>query len=125
MIVGTPERAKLEAEFEWLASVQGLDADTMTADKRKSLQLTSLRNVYGPIESLTKRSAQPRVETSQGLPGGIPPRQGSSNPDQKILDNLTKEQVTHYKRMMDRGRYQGGWKDVVTELKFEPPKRGR
>jgi hypothetical protein len=81
----------------------------------------ALRNVYGPIDSLTKRS-NPKVETHQGLPGGSPPSK-SANPDQKLLDNLTKEEVTHYKRMMERGRYQGGWKDVVAELKFTPPKR--
>ena len=122
MIVGTPERSKLDAEFDWLASVQGLDADTMTTDKRKSLQLTALRNVYGPIESLTKRNSSQRVETAQGLPGGSPPRQGSSNPDQKLLDSLSAHQVEHYKNMMRNGRYPNGWKDVAAELKYVPKK---
>jgi hypothetical protein len=113
---------KLDTEFDWLVSVQGLDAATMPDDKRKALQLTALRNVYGPIESLTKRSVQPKVERTEGLPGGIPPRQGSANPDQAILDKLTVSEVAHYNKMMRGGRYPGGWKDVVAEIKYVPKK---
>ena len=121
-VVGTPARTRLDAEFDWLAQVQGLDPSDMPKDKRHALQLTALRTVYGPIESLVKRSASPRVERTEGIPGGIAPRQ-STNPDQKLLDSLTKAQVTHYKRMMESGRYRGGWKEVVEELKYVPKRK--
>jgi hypothetical protein len=121
-VVGTPARARIDAEFEWLAQVQGVDPADMPKEKRHALQLTALRTVYGPIESLVKRAASPRVDRAEGLPGGTPPRQ-STNPDQKLLDSLTKAQVTHYKRMMESGRYKGGWKEVVEELKYVPKRK--
>lgn len=121
---GTVERERLDQEFEWLASVQGLDSSKMDDISRKALQLTALRNVHGPIDSLNKRSAaQLKTETHQGLPGGARP-QPSNNPDQSLLDGLSKAQVAHYNKMFRAGRYPGGWKEVVAELKFEAPKKG-
>ena len=118
------DRQRLDEELDWLASVQGVDSSKISDSERKALQLTALRNVYGPIDSLTKRTASPKRETQHELPGGTPPRR-STNKDQALLDGLTLPQVTHYKKMMNAGRYRGGWKDVVEELKFDKSKRSR
>jgi hypothetical protein len=121
----SPDRQRLDEEFDWLASVQGLDVTKLDATQRTALQVNALRNVYGPIDSVKKRNVAPKVEPSQGTPGGAPPSgNGSRNKDQALLDGLSKQQVTHYKKMMAAGRYAGGWKDVVAELKYVAPKRG-
>ncbi len=120
--ITSADRQRLDQEFDWLVNVSGNDASRLTELQRKTLQLTALRNVYGPIDSLKKRSVSPRVDHTEGLPGGTPPRQ-NANPDQALLDKLTKAQVVHYKKMFDSGRYPNKWADVVKELKFEPPKR--
>lgn len=121
---GSAERVRLDEEFDFIASIQGLDPAKVTENQRRALQLNALRNVYGPIDSLRKRSAPVKVETQQGLPGGTPPSQ-TPNKDQELLNSLSKAQVTHYRKMMAAGRYRGGWKDVVAELKYEKPAGGR
>jgi hypothetical protein len=122
LVVGSPERERLDQEFDWLVSVSGNDANNLTDLQRKVLQVTALRNVYGPIDSLVKRTTQTTPASQQGLPGGTPPRR-QQNPDQALLDGLTKQQIEHYKRMFESGRYPGKWKDVVTELKWSKVNR--
>lgn len=120
---GSEDRIRLDEEFDFLANVQGLDPAKVDDAKRKELQVIALRNVYGPIDSVRTRSAPPKVEPNQGLPGGTPPAQ-RVNKDQEIIDKLTKTQVAHYRKMMAAGRYRGGWKDVVAEIKWERKKPG-
>lgn len=118
LTAGSAERVRLDEEFDWLASVQGFDSTKIDDTTRKALQLTALRNVYGSVDSLEKRSASPKGESHQGLPGGKKP-QGRTNPDQALLDGLTKREFIHYNKMFRSGRYPNGWKDVVAELKFD------
>lgn len=118
------DRQRLDEEFDWLASVQGIDSTKMNDTDRKALQLTALRNVYGPVDSVGKREASVKTELPRGLPGGIAPA-SNKNKDQALLDGLSKEQKVHYKKMMDTGRYPGGWKEVVEELKFDPKNRAK
>ncbi len=115
---GSPDRQRVDREIEWLARVQGYDLNKIAASDRKSLELTALRTVYGPIESFNKKN-QRKVETQQEMPGGTPPS-GKVNPDQALLDALTPAQVKHYRKMFDSGRYPNKWKDVVDELKYVP-----
>lgn len=117
------ERQRLDEEFDWVASTQGLNPAKLTDIQRKGIQAIALRNVYGPLDSF-QRKATMKTETHQGVGGGNPPAP-SKNPDQAILDGLTKTQVDHYRKMMKAGRYKGGWKDVVDEIKFVPPGRSR
>jgi hypothetical protein len=124
MTEGSEDRIRLDEEFEFLASVQGVDSSNLDDATRRALQLTALRTVYGSVDALAKRTVQPRTETHQGLPGGVRPKP-STNPDQTLLDGLSKAQVAHYTKMLSAGRYPGGWKDVVAELKFAPPVRVR
>lgn len=116
------DRQRLDEEFDFVASVQGVDSTKITEPERKALQLIALRNVYGPIDSLTKRTATPKRETLRETSGGTPPRSGK-NPDQALLDSLSKPQVAHYQKMIAAGRYPNKWKDVVEELKFQKPQR--
>jgi len=119
---GSEDRQRLDEEFDFLASVQGVEASKLDNATRQALQLTALRTVYGPIDKLVKRNlVSDKTETHQGLPGGVRPAP-KSNPDQALLDGLTKVQVAHYNKMFRAGRYPGGWKDVVAELKYEAPK---
>ena len=118
--IASVERRKVDGEFDWLVQVQGLDPAHIDEPTRKALQLTALRNAFGSIDGLTKRTAGLRVETAQGLPGGARPNSGPVHPDQALLNKLTEREVTHYKRMIETGRYKNGWNDVVAELKFKP-----
>lgn len=121
-IEGTPERIRLEEEYEWLASVQGVDLTKVSGAQRAALQVSAFRNVYGSLDSFKQRG-NTRTETSQGISGGSAPSTKKANPDQQLLDALTPVQVEHYRKMMRTGRYAGGWKDVVEELKYVPPVR--
>lgn len=122
-VEGSAERIRLDEEFDFVASIQGLDPAKLTDTQRRAFQVSALRNVYGPVDSLRKRSAPAKVEPNQGLPGGNRP-DVTPNKDQALLDGLSKNQVVHYRKMMAAGRYKGGWKDVVAELKYEKPKAG-
>lgn len=118
---GSADRQRVEEEFEWVASIQGLNPAKLTDLQRKSVQAQALRNVFGPIDSLQNKVTV-KTETHQGIGGGN--RQPKKeNPDQKLLDGLSKQQIAHYNKMMAAGRYKGGWKDVVAELKFVKPGR--
>lgn len=119
----SPERQRLDEEFDWVASTQGLNPAKLTDSQRKGIQAIALRNVYGPLDSF-QRKVTMKTETHEGVGGGSPPPP-KKNPDQEILDGLTKTQIAHYRKMMGAGRYKGGWKDVVEELKFVPPGRSR
>lgn len=121
-VEGSAERIRLDHEFDWLCSVRGVDSSKLSDVERKELQLTALRATYGPLESVVKRSAS-SAEPHQGMPGGSRP-QRTVNPDQALLNKLTKREVAHYTRMIEGGRYKNGWKDVVAELKYQPPSRG-
>lgn len=116
-----PTRQKVDAEFDYLLALHGHDTRTMNSLTRKTLELTALRTVLGPRESLTKRMT-PMQETHQGLPGGRP-RDTNVNPDQAILNALTPREVAHYNRAMKHGHYPDGWKGIVAELKFKKPLR--
>ncbi len=116
------DRVRLDEEFDWLASAQGLDPAKVDGVQRKALQAAALRNVYGPIDSVKKRSVPAKAEPSQGISGGIRPPV-TANKDQQLLNGLSQPQVAHYKKMMAAGRYKGGWKDVVAELKYDPKTR--
>ena len=115
-------RIRVDREFDWLVDVQGRDQSKLSSADRKALELTALRNVLGPVETLAKRVATPNVETHQGSIGGSRP-DIKVNPDQKLLDALTPREIAHYQRMFTLGKYPAKWKDVVAELKFVPPTR--
>lgn len=120
LVEGSEERQRLDLEFDEQAAIQGVDPAKLSDTQKKALQLTALRAVFGSTTSLTKRAAvTPKpVLTQQELPGGVRPAP-STNPDQAILDKLTKREVEHYNKMFRAGRYPGKWKDVVAELKFQ------
>jgi hypothetical protein len=91
------QRMRVDQEFDWLVSVQGKDATRLNPVERKALEVTALRNVLGPVETLNKRMS-PTTETHQGSVGGQRP-QGPANPDQKMLDDLSPRQIEHYNKI--------------------------
>jgi hypothetical protein len=121
--VNSADRIRLEEEYEWLASVEGVDATKLKPVEKQALQLKALRSVFGSLDNVKKRTTvTTNVETQQELPGGNPPPR-NPNPDQALINALKPHEVAHYKKMMAAGRYVGGWKDVVAELKFDPNNR--
>lgn len=71
---GSPDRVRLDEEFDFLASVEGVDTVHMDNMTRQRLQLTALRAVYGSIDAITTRSKSiTQPDTHQGLPGGSRP----------------------------------------------------
>jgi hypothetical protein len=117
------DRQRLEEEYEWLASVEGVDHTKLKPADKQALQLKALRSVFGSLDTVKKRTTvTTKNETQQELPGGNPPPR-NTNPDQKLLNDLSPAQKAHYKKMMAAGRYAGGWADVVAELKFDPNNR--
>ena len=122
LVEGSEDRVRLDEEFDFLTSAEGLDPLKINDTTRTRIQLTALRTVYGPIDSLQARSTPQRVDTQQELPGGVR-KTVVPNPDQALLNSLTKSEVVHYNKMFRAGRYPGGWKDVVAELKFQAPKK--
>jgi hypothetical protein len=118
----SPDRARLDDEFDFVASVQGVDVSKVTPVERRALELLALRNVFGSIETVRKRTnVTTKLETNQEFTGGTPPTK-KANPDQDLLNKLTPREVEHYKRMIGGGVY-AGWKDVVAELKFDKNNR--
>lgn len=119
--VDTTIRQRVDSEFDYLVALQGKDHRQLTDIDRRAFELNALRNVLGPIETLTKRMTT-NAEPHQGIPGGTRPT-GKVNTDQALLNKLTPREVKHYNRMFELGKYPGGWKDVVAELKYAPPTR--
>ncbi|MGH9429086.1 MAG: hypothetical protein ACRD2L_22620 [Terriglobia bacterium] len=123
-VEGTPERTSLNAEFDWLCNLHGVAPAKLSQVEKQNLLLNAARNVFGSVNTIGTRSTPPRVEPQMGSIGGTPPRR-TANPDQAVLDALTPEQVTHYTKMMKTGRYPGGWKEVVEEIRYIPPRASR
>lgn len=116
----SPERLRVEEEFNWLVDAQGVDLRTLKDVDRKALELTALRTVYGSVDALKKRSTPvPALETHQGISGGIPPER-KPNPDQDLLNKLDNRQREYYRSKI--GTIYKTWADVVDELKFDASK---
>jgi hypothetical protein len=116
----SPERLRVEEEFNWLVDAQGVDLRTLKEVDRKGLELTALRTVYGSVDALKKRSTPvPARETHQGISGGIPPER-KPNPDQDLLNKLDNRQREYYRSKI--GTIYKTWADVVEELKFDASK---
>lgn len=111
---GTPERVKLQAEFDYLVRM-GYDAKDPRTD------LIALRTTFGDVKvAKDRREAKTGIqerETMQDIPASGKPKQDEKDP----LKNITSEQKKYYQRMIDRGQYKG-WKEVREELSFVPPR---
>lgn len=114
---GTPERAKVKAEFDRLVS-EG-------QPKTRATELVALRLTFGGIEGLKAAAGAQRERiTSQegGAGGGRGNREGGEDANGVPRDlDLSSKQVSHYTKLIDRGIYKG-WDEVRAELKHA---RGR
>jgi len=116
-------RMRVDQEFDYILALQGRDARALTSRDRRRFELQAIRAVLGPVEAI-RQIARPRPEPTMEIHGATQkPQSKPVNPDQKLLDALTPEQVAHYRKMMNAGQYKGGWKEIVEEIKWVPPVR--
>jgi len=116
-------RSRVDQEFDYILALQGRDARTLTVRDRRKFELQALRAVLGPAESI-RQPSRPRPEPTMEIHGSTQkPQPKPANPDQKLLDALTPVEVAHYRKMMAAGQYKGGWKEIVEEIKWQPPVR--
>lgn len=113
----SPERIRVEEEFNWLLDAQGVSLDALSLPNRRALELTALRTVYGSVESLQRRNSVVNTATQQEIPGGNPP-QRKPNPGQDVLNKLDNRQREYYRSRIQSGMY-SGWGEVVAELTFD------
>ena len=104
---GTAERARVETEYQYLVGI-GNTPDAST-------ELTALRSVYGPVESLQKGERQ-ETETHQETGGGQSETGKSTNTDGAPA-GLTTAEKSYYQDQIGKGIY-AGWDQVKDEMKF-------
>lgn len=111
---GTPERVKLQAEFDYLVRM-GYDAKDPRTD------LIALRTTFGDVKvAKDRREAKTGIKeraTMQDIPASGKPKPDAKDP----LKTITGEQRKYYQRMIDKGQYKG-WAEVREELAFVPPR---
>jgi hypothetical protein len=111
---GTPERVKLQAEFDYLVRM-GYDAKDPRTD------LIALRTTFGDVKvAKERREAKTGIkerETMQDIANSGKPKSDAKDP----LKTITGEQRKYYQRMIDKGQYKG-WAEVREELAFVPPR---
>lgn len=111
--LGTPERDKLESEFAWQLSTYGVtDPRTLTATQRTSLELAATRAVFGPVESLERKTTVPKRETHQETSGDTG---RSTGPVKDSLNDLSPDEKAFYTKMIKLGKYDG-WEAVRKEV---------
>ncbi len=94
-IEGTEARGKVQAEIRTQLEYTGLSAPTL------GTELTALRALYGPVESLGNTHAHER-QTHQETGGGS---EGVDTPSSDVLKGATSAQKAYYKDKMDKGIY--------------------
>jgi hypothetical protein len=110
---GTPEREKVEREFNHLV---GLGDPRSEATEAKAL-----RAAFGDLSTLrASRSARPGPADTHSETGGGKPA-GGGNSD-AVLKDLSQRQKEHYQRGIDQGRYKD-WDEVKAEIKEASPRR--
>ena len=104
---GTPERAKVTAEFRHLVDVLG-EPDSPTTEAK------ACRMAYGPTERIQELTRQRQNGNPESGGGG-----GGNDPAPKKFE-FSARQKAHYQGMIDAGHYPGGWKnpELVKELEF-------
>jgi hypothetical protein len=110
---GTPERAKVEAEFQYLTG--------LGQPSSKATEVAALRAAFGDVESLrTSRTARPGSSETHSETGGGKPAGGGPSGGLK----LDERQRQHYTRLIDQGLYKD-WSEVEAELKATPKRKAR
>lgn len=113
--MGSPEHAKVAAEFERLVN---LGANP----KSLATEAAALRAVHGDLETLqaSKKSSRPGpAESHTETGGGKPPGEGGAGED-GVPKGLSSREKEHYEAGIKAGRYKD-WAAVNAELKFANP----
>lgn len=120
---GSETREKIQAEFNYLVSVQGMKGQGPEALKT---QHAAIRAVLGPLDKLenaAKARRAPEGEQQSGGGGGKPAG-GQGNGKTPLVNKLSQRQREHYDKGIKSGRYKD-WNEVEAELKFAPTRVGR
>jgi hypothetical protein len=111
---GTPERAKVQAEYEHLVNVLG-------HKPTKETEAAALRAAFGDIDTLraAKSKARPGpADTHSETGGGGKPAGAGGSKD--VLKSLSPREKQHYGRLIDQGIYKN-WDAVKAELDHANP----
>jgi hypothetical protein len=109
LTLGTPERKKVEREFNYLLG-KGFDKNDLRTE------LLACRAALGDVETVKEQRAASRIPNGRDTMQDIPAN-GKPKPDPKDpLKDLSGVKKQHYQRMIDKGVYKG-WAEVREELK--------
>lgn len=107
---GTPERAKVEKEFNRLAE--------MGYPRSPETEAVALRIVFGDVSTLRQsKSARPGPADTHSETGGHKPPQDTKSQD--VLKTLSPQQRDYYGAGIKAGRYKD-WAAVKAELEYVP-----
>lgn len=111
---GTPERAKVTKEFNYLVG--------LGHPSTKETEAAALRAAFGDLESLrASKSARPGpADTHSETGGGRPGASGGGKSD--VLKDLSPDRKNYYEAQIKAGRYKN-WGEVRSELEFRPKHR--
>jgi len=110
MVDGSPERARVVTEYNYLVSSLGHKPNNDT-------ELLAMRAVYGSAESIAaKANGTPEHHQESSGSGGGDENQGGSSTDGAPA-HLSPAEKTYYADMIQKGMYPD-WKAVSAELAF-------
>ncbi len=113
---GSQHREALEREFAYQCELHGYaDPAALTTRQRLAMNLSAVRAVLGPIETLERKSTMaPTRSTHQETTAGT---SRPTTPGKDLLSALSADEKAHYTKMIDLGRYKD-WSEVKTELEW-------
>lgn len=116
---GTPERAKVASEIDFLASLGEDPNDPLTKVK-------ALRAAFGDVNALERAKAKATRETHEETSGGGGDGDGGGSSGDKAPKELTPRQKSFYAEQIKKGFYTG-WDDprIATELKYNDSARSK
>lgn len=121
-VPGSTERQKVEQEFGYLVQLWGRPD---TKEKELAMELAAARAAFGDLHSL-KTKQQLSSKPLEKEPFMDTPSKAQKQETKKdFRSTLSTREVKHYERMIEKGRYPGGWADVEKEYKeYETYKSG-
>lgn len=110
-VVGSPERAKVEKEFNHLIN--------LGYPNTKETEAAALRSAFGDLSALraSKTAKFGPSDTHEEIGGNRQPDGGSKK---DVLKGLSAREKEHYEMGIKHGRY-ANWKEVEAELAYAKP----
>lgn len=107
---GTPERQRVEAEYQYMVEVLGYGHGLQT-------ELAATRAALGTIETVKqkKTAAQSARESRETFVETATSGKGTSRPSTDSIKGLTQREKDFYEKEISKGRY-SGWDEVKKEV---------